>query len=568
MAYLALYRKYRPVRFDQVVGQQAVTTTLKNAVAAGRVAHAYLFCGPRGTGKTSTAQILSRAVNCLDNRGGEACGVCGACQALSAPDNMDIIEIDAASNNSVDEVRDLREKIKYPPVSVRYKVYIVDEVHMLSAGAFNALLKTLEEPPEHALFILATTEAHRLPATIVSRCQRFDFKRIDTAVIAGALQGILKDSGADFCDEAVERIAVLAEGGMRDALSIADQVAAYASGAVSRADVDQVAGAASAEQVFAISDAVLDADLKGVLQRVDQVMRAGADAGAFVRDLAYHLRNVLVVKKLDDPSGLVAAGDIERYGAQAQKATESQLIWALEALMRLDSDLKYAAAPRVALETALFGVCFGANEDLTGLSAKLDALQRQVERLEKDGVRAPAPPPAQAPEEAVKPKREKKPRPAVAEPAGAILQEKPKPVPQEGGGKAVSELWPQMLETVKRQRISLYGTLQMASPKREGNLLTLVFDPKDELFSTMVLRDNHRGFLEEVASGIAGEKIRIDSVTGERPPIPVPETMPQPKSGPEMMPEEPPAPAEAPPELAPEELAIELFGEDKVTIVP
>ncbi|MDL2318905.1 DNA polymerase III subunit gamma/tau, partial [Eubacteriales bacterium OttesenSCG-928-A19] len=236
----ALYRQWRPMRFSDVYGQDAAITTLRNQVASGRISHAYLFCGSRGTGKTTTAKIFARAVNCASPVDGEPCGECAACKALEDDGSLDIVEIDAASNNGVDEIRDLREKVKYPPQNGRYRVYIIDEVHMLSTGAFNALLKTLEEPPPHALFILATTEPQRLPATVISRVQRYDFRRIPAQVIVERLRVIVEGEHADVTDEALRLIARSAEGGMRDAISLLDMALSYGGGSVDAALVRDV----------------------------------------------------------------------------------------------------------------------------------------------------------------------------------------------------------------------------------------------------------------------------------------------------------------------------------------
>ena len=250
MEYQALYRKWRPKTFDDVVGQRHVTETIKNEVKNGTCGHAFLFCGSRGTGKTTTAKVLSRAINCLNPENGEPCGHCEACRQLENENNLDIVEIDAASNNGVDEIRDLRDKVKYPPTIGRYKVYIIDEVHMLSIGAFNALLKTLEEPPAHAVFILATTEPQKLPATILSRCQRFDFKRIPASLIEGRLEQVATADGDQADHESIALIARAAEGGMRDALSILDMCLSYGSGKLDAQIVREVLGASDRSFLF------------------------------------------------------------------------------------------------------------------------------------------------------------------------------------------------------------------------------------------------------------------------------------------------------------------------------
>ena len=294
MSYQALYRAWRPDTFTEIVGQDAIVRTLKRQVMSGRVAHAYLFCGTRGTGKTTAAKVLARAINCLNPRDGDPCGECEVCRALKAETSMDVSEIDAASNNGVDEIRDLREKIKFPPTLTRYKVYIIDEVHMLSTGAFNALLKTLEEPPEHAVFILATTEPQRLPATILSRCQRFDFHRISIETIIERLMVVLGGIGRTASEEALNEIARAAEGAMRDALSLLDVCLSYTDGEVTGQLARDVLGTAGRGAMFDFVDALIDGDAGSALQQIDAVTRRGGDSQVFIRDTAAHLRAVML----------------------------------------------------------------------------------------------------------------------------------------------------------------------------------------------------------------------------------------------------------------------------------
>ena len=273
MSYQALYRAWRPGTFTEICGQDAITRTLKRQVMSGHIAHAYLFCGTRGTGKTTAAKVLSRAINCLNPKDGDPCRECEICRALQQENCMDVIEIDAASNNGVDEIRDLREKIKYPPAVTRYKVYIIDEVHMLSTGAFNALLKTLEEPPKHAVFILATTEPQKLPATILSRCQRFDFHRISVETIVDRLMVVLGGIGRTAEEDALYEIARAAEGAMRDALSLLDVCLSYTDGEVTGSLARDVLGTAGRSAMFEFTDALIKGDAGGALLHIDGVMR-------------------------------------------------------------------------------------------------------------------------------------------------------------------------------------------------------------------------------------------------------------------------------------------------------
>jgi DNA polymerase-3 subunit gamma/tau len=299
MAYQALYRTWRPEKFEDVVGQDAIVKTLVQQIESGRIAHAYLFCGSRGTGKTTTAKILARAINCVcPLPGADPCGQCEACQSIREERAMDVVEIDAASNNGVDEIRDLREKIQYPPSVGRYKVYIVDEVHMLSTGAFNALLKTLEEPPAHAVFILATTEPQKLPATILSRCQRFDFRRIPARLIEDRLRQVIAASGIKAEDEAVQLIARSAEGGMRDALSLLDTC--MTDDLLTAQRVREALGASGREAMYEFADALIASDAGSALTLIGKVMDAGRDPQVFSREVTGHLRALLLAQAVKE----------------------------------------------------------------------------------------------------------------------------------------------------------------------------------------------------------------------------------------------------------------------------
>ena len=298
--YQALYRAWRPEKFADVYGQEMITRTLRNQVMSGRIPHAYLFCGSRGTGKTSTAKILARALNCRNPLDGEPCGECEVCAALKEESSLDVLEIDAASNNGVDEVRALRDRIAYPPTLGRFKVYIIDEVHMLSTGAFNALLKTLEEPPEHAVFILATTEPQKLPATVLSRCQRYDFKRLSVKDISARLRVVLSGIGRECTDGAIEEIAVAAEGGMRDALSLMDMCLGYTDGTVDAELVREVLGSNGREFMFGFVDALEKGDSARALTMIDEASRGGRDMRTFAAETAAHMRTLLIGQMTGD----------------------------------------------------------------------------------------------------------------------------------------------------------------------------------------------------------------------------------------------------------------------------
>ena len=386
MAYVALYRKFRPQSFDELVGQEHIVRTLSNQLSSGRIAHAYLFAGPRGTGKTSTAKLFAKAINCANPDGCNPCLKCDACIQATADDNMDIIEIDAASNNGVDNIRDIRDKVIFAPTVGKYKVYIIDEVHMLSGGAFNALLKTLEEPPKHAVFILATTEIHKLPATILSRCQRFDFKLISTDVIFDRLKFVLEQSGASFEDNAIDLIAKSASGGMRDALSLADVCLSYCGNNVTYEDAKNVLGVSDRSFVFAFADALFSADVSLALDKCRELEQEGKDIGVFALELMAHLRDVMLASFAPNSAEIACLPkDIqEKLFNQAKNADKERILRALEILSALESEIKLHSKPYIQLETAVARICSPQLEqDISALLDRVSVLEKQL----KDGVK-------------------------------------------------------------------------------------------------------------------------------------------------------------------------------------
>ena len=384
MAYRALYREWRPKDFSHVVGQNAIIDTLRNQVIAKRIAHAYLFCGSRGTGKTSTAKILAKAVNCLNPRNGDPCGECENCLRAEKEETLDVIEIDAASNNGVDEIRELRDTVKYPPQYGAYKIYIIDEVHMLSASAFNALLKTLEEPPAHVVFILATTEPQKLPETILSRCQRFDFGRIPVHEIAGRLKEAADGAGASVSNGALMLIARAAEGGMRDALSILDMCLGY-SDKVDETLVRSILGTSDASFLFEFCGAVADRDAGKVFSMIDRLMRDGKDPGVFAKDVCRHVRALLIARMSPDDSEKVldiTEEEAAEYVRQGQQITLSRLMKMLDLFMSLDTEMRYSATPRLALENAAVKCCLRIDDpDQQALTDRIAELEKKIDDL-------------------------------------------------------------------------------------------------------------------------------------------------------------------------------------------
>lgn len=356
MAYTSLYRRFRPSDFTEIVGQEHITKTLINQVKTGSINHAYLFTGSRGTGKTSTAKIFAKAINCLSPVNGSPCHKCDVCKALSDPANVDIVEIDAASNNRVDEIRDIREKVKFLPVSGKYKVYIIDEVHMLTESAFNALLKTLEEPPSHIVFILATTEVHKLPTTILSRCMRFDFRLIPIEILEKHLSGLLSQIGIKATPDAIRMIAKSAEGSDRDMLSIADCVCAYSFGKeITSDDVMKVIGVSDKQTYLDLTTAMRQKDVGKCFEILDKVFTQGKNMISFAKDLTLHFRNLLVARSCKNVSEMLglSAEMIEKYIAQANSIEPTDLMDYMKIFSSIEADLKYAISPKTLIETAI-----------------------------------------------------------------------------------------------------------------------------------------------------------------------------------------------------------------------
>lgn len=496
MSYTALYRKYRPQNFTDVKGQDAIVTTIRNQIHAGRIGHAYLFCGTRGTGKTTIAKIFAKAVNCEHPIEGSPCGECASCRAIAAGNSMNVIEIDAASNNGVDNIREIRDEVAYAPTEGRYKVYIIDEVHMLSIGAFNALLKTLEEPPSYVIFILATTEAHKIPVTILSRCQRYDFRRITIDTICKRLQELLLLEQAEAEEKAVRYIAKAADGAMRDALSLLDQCMAFYMGEKLTYDhVLQVLGAVDTERFSRMFRAVIGSQITLVMQQIEEMVAEGRDLSQFVGDFTWYLRNLLLLQSSDDMEDVldVSSENLALLKEECKMADSAQLMRFIRIFSELSNQVRYSTQKRILIEIAMIKLCRPQmEEDTSSILARLTQLEKKIE----EGFIQPAAP-AQAAALAASKQQ------GLAEESGSIKPEMP---------KAISE---DILQVVKNWRSI---TAQMPDAIRkflskarlsvgEGNVLLLVLD--DFILSEMLSEEERKREITDTISKSIGKEIQI-----------------------------------------------------------
>lgn len=452
MSYTALYRKFRPSTFEDVRGQEHIVTTLKNQMKAGRIGHAYLFCGTRGTGKTTVAKIMAKAVNCEHPVDGSPCNSCPSCAAIQAGRSTNVIEIDAASNNGVDNIREIREEVSYRPTQGRYKVYIIDEVHMLSTGAFNALLKTLEEPPEYVIFILATTEANKIPVTILSRCQRYDFRRITIDTIAGRLRELVEREGVEAEEQALRYVARKADGSMRDALSLLDQcIAFYLGETLTYEKVLDVLGAVDTEEFSRLLRKVIAGDVAGSIRQLGRLVADGKEMGQLVSDFTWYMRNLLLVKNSDDLEDVldVSAENLKRLREESSMVNDETLMRYIRIFSELSGQIRYSAQKRVLAEIALIRLCRPQME--TGADSLLERVRQLEEKLER-GVPA------------VMPEKPSRPEESSSCGEGAAEPEIRKAAPQDL--KAIRAKWKTI---VGRMAPPLKIYLQGAVPQYDGN---------------------------------------------------------------------------------------------------
>jgi len=498
--YQVLYRKWRSPTFSDVVGQDHVTTTLKRALATKRLGHAYLFTGPRGTGKTSCARILAKAVNCLHPKDGEPCNECGLCRGIENGSVLDVIEIDAASNNGVDNIRDLRDETNFTPSQGTYRVYIIDEVHMLSAGAFNALLKTLEEPPSYVIFILATTEVHKLPATVLSRCQRFDFHRIGAEDIAGRLMHVAKQEGFALAEDAAMLIARVADGAMRDALSLLDRCRVEASeDGIAAEYVAKCLGMADRRYLFELTDAALSGDIAACLDIIHRLYQDACDMERLCEELLRHLRNLLVLLTVKTPREFIVVTDEDfaLYQMQAAKTSSSQLLQWMELLEKTAGSLKRGTDRRMEMELGLIRLASSQALNIPRSSETPSTIARGVTAASRP--EAVAAQPIAPPQVAAQPTAP----PQVA--AQAIAP--PQVAPQAAGPDRLFAEWDEVLQKLQNENPALAGILAGSSAVSRGDFILIKCD--NPAFPAFIKQNIHANGLKDIIYHITDRKVRL-----------------------------------------------------------
>ena len=538
MAYVALYRRWRPESFADLVGQEHISRTLSRAVTSGQTSHAYLFTGPRGTGKTSTAKILARALNCAEGPTLTPCGVCDSCRSISDGSSMDVFEIDAASNRGIDEIRDLRESVKFAPTEGHYKIYIIDEVHMLTTEAFNALLKTLEEPPERVIFILATTEPHKVPATIQSRCQRYDFHRITVTEIRDRLIYVCKESDIAAEEDALGIIAAQADGGMRDALSILDQCMALAEGTLTAERVQEALGLVGRAWIRRMAGEIAARDAAALIAQLSELLQSGRELKQVLAELAQYFRQLMIAGVGGAVSAAeLCAGDAEELRMDAAQFTQEEIMAILRRLNETMQELRTSPQPRIAVETLLIGLCHTEGTAPSGEStapptggadaARIARLEAQVEELAARLAAGGTPVSASASATA---SAAPSPRPREAKADGAAA----KPAPKKAASSAAKEaadgaprqldmkIW-QSFQTRLKERNRLAASL-LSGAAYEGMTETHFFIRPSSDMARDYIKKRHRAVFDEVMTELAGRPLAVVCTGGEEelPPPPPP----------------------------------------------
>lgn len=515
MAYTALYREWRPSTFNDVVGQEHITTTLKNQILNNRIAHAYLFCGTRGTGKTSTAKVFAKALNCLDLQDGEPCNQCEMCKKINSGLAIDVTELDAASNNGVDKIRDIIDDVKYPPQEARFKVYIMDEVHMLSAGAVNAFLKTLEEPPANVIFILATTDPQKLPITILSRCQRFDFKRINKNDITARLRKIVNEKNVLADEKSLNLIARVSDGAMRDSLSILDQAISMGNGHVEYSDVVGMLGLVTNEYLFTLTSNVIERNIEKCITTIEEIVGSGKDAYLFIKDLIEHYRNLLMAKVTNNAEEVLDMSEenIALIKEQSARLRAEEIMRCIRILQEAEGNAKISKQARLYLELSIIKMC--KIEYDTSNEVILTRLNRLEENLKsgnitvavKEGARAEA---SNMRKAAVKANNTN--RAAASQPVTNVNSSSKLTINE------VQRAWKDVLERFKARRaMIIYASILMARPVAcSGGVVTVEFDEDYKLSADRLNKPENKTVVNDVFSEVFQERLNVQFKVNEK----------------------------------------------------
>lgn len=539
MSYRALYREWRPKIFDDVIGQKHITVTLKNQIINDRIAHAYLLCGTRGTGKTSTAKIMAKALNCTNLKDGEPCNECEACKKINSGLSMDVTELDAASNNGVDNIRDIIDDVQYPPQELKYKVYIMDEVHMLSSGAVNAFLKTLEEPPKNVVFILATTDPQKLPITILSRCQRFDFKRIKSEDIFSLLRKIVEAQGVYADDKSLQLIARISDGAMRDSLSILDQAISMGGGKVDYSSLIGMLGLVTNDNLIKLVDAFIDKDIERSIRIIDEIVLSGKEINTFIRDIITHMRNLMIVKVSNNADDILdmSMENIELLKDQAQKIRIEEIMRDINVLQEAEEQAKWSKQARIYLELAAIKLC--KVEFDTSREVLLARINRLEEAIKSGNIavnviedKAKAPRADSKKDTAPKVERQDTRKQEIEEEVNADST-----VTIEDVKKA----WKDILESFKaRRQMIIYASLMTGRPYScKNGVVEILYDEQYAFNKNRLEKEDNRKIVDSAFSEILNEKVKVRYVV---------------QGGGKQ-------------EKSSEELLIETFGEDMVQII-
>ena len=515
MGYTALYRKFRPQTFSEMVGQEHITTTLKNQIVNNRIAHAYLFCGTRGTGKTSTAKVFAKALNCLNLQDGEPCNECEICKKINNGLAIDVTELDAASNNGVDKIRDIIDDVKYPPQEARFKVYIMDEVHMLSVGAVNAFLKTLEEPPANVIFILATTDPQKLPITILSRCQRFDFKRINKNDITARLRKIVTEKGVMADDKSLNLIARVSDGAMRDSLSILDQAISMGNGAVEYSSVVSMLGLVTNEYLFTLTNNVIERNIEKCISTIEEIITSGKDAYLFIKDLIEHYRNLLMAKVTNNAEEVLDMSEenIVLIKEQSARLRAEEIMRCIRILQEAEGNAKVSKQARLYLELSIIKMC--KIEYDTSSEVILTRLNRLEENLKNGNI-------AVAVKEGVMAEATSMKKAAIpASKATKSVNTESSAIGNASSRLTINEVqraWKDVLERFKAKRaMIIYASILMGRPISCSNgIITVEFDEDYKLSADRLNKPENKVVVNEVFSEVFQEKLNVQFVSKEK----------------------------------------------------